>query len=42
LTDTLNEGARRRKEEQDRDWKEGMLGKIGIPNPMKLFGGRRR
>jgi hypothetical protein len=39
LSDTLNEGARRRKEEQDRDWKEGMLGKIGIPNPMKLFGG---
>jgi len=41
LSDTLNEGARRRKEEQDRDWKEGMLGKIGIPNPMKLFGGAK-
>ena len=36
---TIDEGARRRSEEEDRDWKSGMFGKIGIPNPMKLFGG---
>lgn len=41
ITDTLNEGARRRKEEDERNWNSGLLGKIGIPNPMKLFGGGR-
>jgi hypothetical protein len=39
FNDMMNRGAERRKAEQDANWKEGILGKVGIPNPMKLFGG---
>lgn len=41
IKDTIDEGARRRKEQQDREWSSGLLGRVGIPNPMKLFGGGR-
>ena len=41
FNDMMNRGAERRKAEQDADWKGSILGKVGIPNPMKLFGGAK-
>jgi hypothetical protein len=38
IKDTIDEGARRRKEEQDKEWNNSWVSKV-IPNPMKLFGG---
>jgi hypothetical protein len=36
---TVEEGKRRRKEEDEREWQNSALGKIGIPNPTKLAAG---
>jgi hypothetical protein len=41
IKDSMDRGAALRKAEQDKEWSGGLLGKIGIPNPMKLFGGRQ-
>jgi hypothetical protein len=38
IKNTIDEGARKRKEEQDREWNNSWVSKV-IPNPMKLFGG---
>jgi hypothetical protein len=39
IKNTIDEGARRRKEEQDKSWGNSWFGSVGIPNPSKLFGG---
>ena len=39
IKDTIDRGAERRKAEQDEEWRGSILGKVGLPNPMKLFGG---
>jgi hypothetical protein len=39
VKDSIDRGAALRKAEQEKEWSGGLLGKIGIPNPMKLFGG---
>jgi len=41
IKDNIDRGAALRKAEQEKEWSGGLLGKIGIPNPMKLFGGRQ-
>ena len=41
IKDSIDKGAALRKAEQDKEWSGGLLGKIGIPNPMKLFGGNQ-
>lgn len=38
IKDTIDRGAAQRKAEQDEEWNR-TIGRIGIPNPMKLFGG---
>jgi hypothetical protein len=40
IKNTIDEGARKRKEEQDREWNNSWVSKV-IPNPMKLFGGAK-
>jgi hypothetical protein len=42
IKDSVDRGAALRKAEQEKEWSGGLLGKIGIPNPMKLFGGERQ
>ena len=39
IKNTIDEGARKRKEEQDKAWGNSWFGSVGIPNPSKLFGG---
>ena len=41
IKDSMDKGAALRKAEQEKEWSGGLLGKIGIPNPMKLFGGNQ-